>query len=163
MIWRFQMILNNFNDFNALNNLIDLNDLTTNKFRGETFQAAQLTHERFLTLDHSWEYLFLISAHLNFHRVNKIWAHFSTYKIYFESLIFAQFDHFVKFQLSRYQKNISKEWCRIKKLSYVSCAAWNAFPVNLSFSLSAISLFYLIFFHNDLRTKPNQFSIKLIF
>ena len=34
------------------------------EFMEKTFQAAQLTHERYLTIDHS----FLISAKLNFHR-----------------------------------------------------------------------------------------------
>ena len=34
---------------------------------GKTFQAAQLKHERFLTIDHSCK-IFLISAKLNFHR-----------------------------------------------------------------------------------------------
>ena len=30
----------------------------SNKFTGKTFQAAQLTHERFLTLDHSCKIFF---------------------------------------------------------------------------------------------------------
>ena len=30
----------------------------SNKFTGKTFQAAQLTHERFLTIDHSWKIFF---------------------------------------------------------------------------------------------------------
>ena len=38
------------------------------EFMGKTFQAAQLTHERFLTIDHSYKIFFLISAKLNFHQ-----------------------------------------------------------------------------------------------
>ena len=79
MIWRFQMILNNFNDFNALNNLVDLNDLTTNKFRGETFQAAQLTHERFLTLDHSCEIFFWYLPNWSFTESTKFGPIFRKY------------------------------------------------------------------------------------
>ena len=32
------------------------------EFKGKTFQAAQLTHERFLTIDHSFKTFFLISV-----------------------------------------------------------------------------------------------------
>ena len=38
------------------------------EFMGKTFQAAQLTHGRFLTIDHSCKIFFLIYAKLNFHR-----------------------------------------------------------------------------------------------
>ena len=48
---------------------------------------------------------------------------FLTWKIDFESPIFALFDHFVKVQMARYKKNISQEWSRVKNLSCVSCAA----------------------------------------
>ena len=37
--------------------------VVNNDFMGKMFQAAQLTHERFLTIDH-----YLISAKLNFHQ-----------------------------------------------------------------------------------------------
>ena len=45
----------------------------SNKFTGKTFQAAQQTHEIFLTLDHSCKIFFDICPT---EQVDKIWAHF---------------------------------------------------------------------------------------
>ena len=53
-----------------------------------------------------------------------------TLKVWFLHF-FALVDQFVKVQLGRYQNNISQEWSRVKNLKFVSCAAWNVFPVNL--------------------------------
>jgi hypothetical protein len=35
-----------------------MRETTTSEFMEKTFQAAQLTHERFLTIDHSWKIIF---------------------------------------------------------------------------------------------------------
>ena len=42
---------------NLLRGIVNWSDVA-NKFTGKTFQAAQLTHEKFLTLDHSCEIFF---------------------------------------------------------------------------------------------------------
>ena len=62
----------------------------SSEFMGKTFQAAQLTHERFLTVDHSCKIFSLISAQLNFHRT------FST-----------THQRSVEVQFGRYQKNFA--------------------------------------------------------
>ena len=46
---------------------IQLTTYGTHEFMGKTFQAAHLTHKRFLTINQSCNF-FLISAKLNFHR-----------------------------------------------------------------------------------------------
>ena len=46
--------------------------LVSSEFMGKTFQAAQLTNERFLTLDHSLQNIFLISAQLKFQSGQKV-------------------------------------------------------------------------------------------
>ena len=52
-------------------------------------------------------------------------------KVWFLNFL-ALFDHFVKLQLVRYQKDISQEWSiRVKNISCVSCAAWNGLSINL--------------------------------
>ena len=52
-------------------------------------------------------------------------------KIDFETPNLALFNRFVKVQVYRYWRNILQEWSRVKNISYVSCAAWNIFPINL--------------------------------
>ena len=83
----------------------------SSEFMGKTFQAAQLTHERFLTVDHSCKIFSLISAQLNFHRT------FST-----------THQRSVEVQFGRYQKNILQDGSMVKKLSWVSWGSLKRFP-----------------------------------
>ena len=52
---------------NGLTTSLNKQGTDISEFMGKTFQAAQLTHERFLTIDHSCNF-FLVSAKLNFHQ-----------------------------------------------------------------------------------------------
>ena len=63
----------------------------------------------------------------------KIWTFFTIENWLWKSnfcTFWPLFDHFVKFQLYRYQKNILHEWSRVKNLSHVSYVAWNVFHIN---------------------------------
>ena len=72
---------------------------------------------------------------------------------------FGFFDHLVKVQLGRYQKNISQEWSRVKNLLCVSCAAGDVFPVKLlllgpkvstQFFVPILEKFWIFLFHCQL-------------
>ena len=91
------------------------------EFMGKTFQAAQLTHERFLTIDHSYKIFFWYLP--NWTSTN-LWCvvPYVTYSTTHQRSVEVQF--------SRYQKYILQEWSMVKNLSCVSCAAWNVFPIN---------------------------------
>ena len=81
------------------------------EFMGKTFQAAQLTHERFLTIDHSLlQNIFLISAKLIFHRplvcstIRILWK-FSLAdikKIFCRSDLWSKISHVLVVQLEKF-------------------------------------------------------------
>ena len=83
--------------------------------KGKRFQAAQLTHERFLTINHSCKIFFWYLPN---------W-------IYTVLMYSATHQRLVEVQFGRYQKNILQEWSMVKNLSCVSCAAWNVSPLYL--------------------------------
>ena len=89
---------------------------------GKTFQAAQLTHERFLTIDHSCNFFF--DTYLPNWTSTNLWCVvlYVTYS--------TTHQRFVEVQFGKYQKNILQEWSMVKNLSCASCAAWNVFPIN---------------------------------
>ena len=82
----------------------------------KTFQAAQITHERFLTVDHSWKYFFdICQADLPM------------------LCIVLHIRGSWKFSLAgikKTKKYILQEWSMVKNISFVSCAAWNVFSIN---------------------------------
>ena len=86
---------------------------------GKTFQAAQLTHERFATGVYSNKISFW---HLTNWTSTNLWcvALYVTYSTTHQRLVEVQF--------GRYQKNILQEWCRVKKLSCVSYGSLKRFP-----------------------------------
>ena len=88
---------------------------------GKTFEAAQLTHERFLTIDHYCK-IFVCTAKLNFHQPLWCVVLYVTYRNTHQRSVEVQF--------ARYQKNILQEWSLVKNFSCISCAAWNVFPIN---------------------------------
>ena len=79
------------------------------EFMGKRFQAAQLTHERFVTIDHSFKTFFWYLPN----RTSMLRILYSTNTI-----------GWWKFSY------ILQEWSMVKNHSCVSCAAWNVFPVN---------------------------------
>ena len=93
----------------------------SSEFMGEKFQAAQLTHERFLTIDHSCKIFFWYLPNWTF---TDLWC-VVLYVIYSTT-----HQRLVEVQLGRYRKNILQEWSMVKNLSCVRCAAWNVFPIN---------------------------------
>ena len=86
---------------------------------GKTFQAAQLTHERFLTIDHSCKIFFW---HLPNWTSTDLWCLvlYVTYSSKHQSSVEVQF--------GRYQKNILQEWSMVKNLSCVSYGSLKRFP-----------------------------------
>ena len=89
---------------------------------GKTFQAAQLTHERFLTIDHSCKIFFWYLPS---------WTSTNLWCVVLYVTYSTTHQRSVEVQFGRYQKNILQEWCMVKNLSCVSCAAWNVLPINL--------------------------------
>ena len=87
------------------------------EFMGKTFQAAQLTHDIFLTIDNSCQ--------------TDLWGVvlYVTYSTTHQRSMEVQF--------GRYQKNILQEWSMVKNISCVSCAACYVFPIN---SLQSVGL-----------------------
>ena len=118
---------------------------------GKTFQAAQLTHERFLTIDHSCKIFFLISAKLNFHGplvcITICYLYSTTHQ------------RLVEVQFGRYQKNILQEWSMVKNLSCVSCAAWNVFTIN---SQLLINWSYAVFMLNWCFIDPKTAQLEAL-
>ena len=88
---------------------------------GKTFQAAQLTHERFLTIDHSCKIFFWYLPN---------WTSTNLWCVVLYATYSTTHQRSVEVQFGRYQKNILQEWYMVKNLSCVSCAAWNVFPIN---------------------------------
>ena len=74
---------------------------------GKTFQGAQVTHEIFLTIDHSCKIFF--------------W-----YLPNWTSTNLCCVVQYITYSLA----DILQEWSMVKNLSCVSCAAWNIFPIN---------------------------------
>ena len=93
----------------------------TNEVMGKTFQAAQLTHERFLTMDHSCKIFFWYLPN---------WTSTDLWCVVLYVKYSTTHQRSVEVQFGRYQKNILQEWSMVKNLSCVSCAAWNIFPIN---------------------------------
>ena len=86
--------------FEYLNNFCLIN---TSEFMGKTFQAVQLTHERFLTIGHSCKEFFWYLPNWT---STDLWC------------------------VVLYVTYILQEWSMVKNLSCVSCAAWNVLPIN---------------------------------
>ena len=87
--------------------------VASSEFMGIIFQAAQLSHERFLTIEHSCK-IFFISAKLNF----------------YQPLVGPYVTYSTTSQFGIYQTNILQDWSMVKYLSCVSCAAWSILPIN---------------------------------
>ena len=93
----------------------------TSECMGKTFQAAQLTHERFLTIDHSCKMFFWYLPN---------WTSTDLWCIVLYVTYNTTHQRSVEVQFGRYQKNILQQGSMVKNLSCVSCAAWNVFPIN---------------------------------
>ena len=103
--------------------VLGLIGISVSEFMGKTFQAAQLTHERFLTIDYSCKILFWYLPN---------WTSSDLSVYYYMLRIVLHTRGPWKFSLAdTYQKYILLEWSMVKNLSCVSCAAWNVFPINL--------------------------------
>ena len=84
------------------------------EFMGKTFQAAQLTHERFLTIDHSCKIFFWYLPN---------WTSTDLWCVVLYVTYSTTHQRSVEVQFGRYQKYILQEWSMVKNLSCVSCAA----------------------------------------
>ena len=93
--------------------------LDNSELMGKTFQAAQLTHERFLTIDHSCKIFFWYLPN---------WTSTNLWCVVLYATYSTTHQRSVEVQFGRYQKNILQEWCRVKKLSCVSCGSLKRFP-----------------------------------
>ena len=82
---------------------------------------AQLTNERFLTIDHSCKIFFWYLPN---------WTSTDLWCVVLYVTYSTTHQRSVEVQFGRYQKNILQEWSIIKKFLCVSCAAWNFFPIN---------------------------------
>ena len=91
------------------------------EFMGKTFQAAQLTHERFLTVDHSFKIILWYLPN---------WTSTNLWWIVLYIISSTTYQRSVEVQFDRYQKKNCRSY-QWSKLSCVSCAAWNVFPINL--------------------------------
>ena len=89
------------------------------EFMGKTFQAAQLTHERFFTIDPSCKVFFWYLPN---------WTSTNLWCVVLYATYSTTHQRSVEVQFGRYQKNILQEWCRVKKLSCVSCGSLKHFP-----------------------------------
>ena len=89
------------------------------EFMGKTFQAAQLTHERFLTIDHSCKIFFWYLPN---------WTSTNLWCVVLYATYSTTHQRSVEVQFGRYQKNILQEWSMVKKLSCVSCGSLKRFP-----------------------------------
>ena len=105
----------------------------TSEFMGKTFQAAQLTHERYLTIDHTWKILFWYLPN---------WTSTNLWSVVLYVTYSTTHQRLVEVQFGRYQKNILLEWSMVKNLSCVSCAAWNVFPINSLMPNSSVFIYF---------------------
>ena len=83
------------------------------------FKLPQLTHDSFLTIDHSCKTCFWYLPNWTFTDLCCV-VLYVTYSTTHQRSVEVQF--------GRYQKNILQEWCRVKKLSCVSCGSLKRFP-----------------------------------
>ena len=88
---------------------------------GKRFKLPQLTHESFLTIDHSCKIFFWYLPN---------WTSTNLWCVVLYVTYSTTHQRSVEVQFGRYQKNILQEGSMVKNLSCVSCAAWNVFPVN---------------------------------
>ena len=91
----------------------------SSEFMGKTFQAAQLTYERSKTTPAKYFFWYLSN-----------WTSTDLWCVVLYVMYSTTNQRSVEVQFGRYQKNILQEWSMVKNLSYVSCAAWNVFPIN---------------------------------
>ena len=89
------------------------------EFMGKTFQAAQLTHERFLTIDHSCKIFFWYLPN---------WTSTNLWCVVLYATSSTTHQRLVEVQFGRYQKSILQEWSMVKKLSCVSNGSLKRFP-----------------------------------
>ena len=86
---------------------------------GKCFKLPQLIHESFLTIDHSWKTFFWYLPN---------WTSTNLWCVVLYATYSTTHQRSVEVQFGRYQKNILQEWCRVKKLSRVSCGSLKCFP-----------------------------------
>ena len=96
------------------------------KVWGKRFKLPQLTHESFLTIDHSCKIFFWYLPN---------WTSTNVWCVVLYSTYSTTHQRSVEVQFGRYQKNILQDWSMVKNLSCVSCAAWNVFLINSLFVL----------------------------
>ena len=89
------------------------------EFMGKSFQAAQLTHERFLTIDHSCKIFFWYLPN---------WTSTDLWYVVLYGTYSTTHQRLVEVQFGRYQNNILQEWSMVKKLSCVSHGSLKRFP-----------------------------------
>ena len=112
----------------------------------KTFQGAQLTHERFLTIDHSCKIFFWYLPN---------WTSTDLWCVVLYITYSTTHQRSVEVQFGRYQKNILQEWSMVKNLSCVSCAAWNVFPIN------SLLRAYCLNIYCDLHSLSGQAMLQL--
>ena len=88
---------------------------------GKCLKLPQLTHESFLTIDHSCKIFFWYLPN---------WTSTNLWCVVLYATYSTTHQRSVEVQFGRYQKNILQEWSIVKNLSSVSWAAWNVFSIN---------------------------------
>ena len=116
----------------------DAND--SSEFMGKTFQAAQLTHERFLTIDHSCKIFFWYLPN---------WTSTDLWCVVLYVTFSTTNQRSVEVQFGRYQKNILQEWCRVKKLSCVSCGSLKRFPHTFATVRLLLCTYYVLWVQEE--------------
>ena len=109
----------------------------SSEFMGKTFQATQLTHEIFLTIDHSCKIFFF------WYLPN--WTSTDLWFVVLYVTCSTKHQRLVEVQFGRYQKNILQEWSMVKNLSCVSYGSLKCFPhtfTNDSLSKACLWLAY---------------------
>ena len=86
---------------------------------GKRFKLPQLTHESFLTIDHSCKTCFWYLPN---------WTSTDLCCVVLYVTYSTTHQRLVEVQFGRYQKNILQEWSMVKKLSCVSCGSLKRFP-----------------------------------
>ena len=99
--------------------MTSVQNLTVVKLWGKTFQAAQLTHERFLTIDHSCKIFFWYLPN---------WTSTDLWCVVLYVTFSTTNQRSVEVKFGRYQKNILQEWSMVKNLSSVSYGSLKRFP-----------------------------------
>ena len=88
---------------------------------GKHLKLPQLTHESFLTIDHSCKIFFWYLPN---------WTSTNLWCVVLYATYSTTHQRSVEVQFGKYQKNILQEWSMVKNLSCVSCATWNVFLIN---------------------------------